>query len=104
MTNKYSVQFERFNDDPEKLLCNAIQLSASVCDAFPLHTSSGYLAYKELPEMKGNPKQEFWFSVVEATSCGEAYKKAVAELVCADLDKPFPHSLCLIEDGTLRIL
>ena len=96
MKQKYSIQFERFENDPTKLLCNAITISEMFCAHFPVSTEVGYVGYKELP---GTPRQEFWFSVNEAGSVQEAFKAAIISLIKSNrLEKPFPATLNFITD------
>lgn len=90
---KYSVQFELFGDGATHLLCSALKLSPAFCDYFPITTEAGYIDYQSTPE------QEFWFAVVEATKKEEACEKAVSNLVGAELEKPFPIHLELVDDA-----
>lgn len=103
MTNKFSVQFERFNNDPEKLLCNALRLSEAFCKSFPITTESGYIAYSNPTCKEGLPDQEFWFAVVEAKQKEDAYRKAVDSLLGAELEKPFPIQLRLVDDDVFKL-
>ena len=102
MTYTYSVQFERFNNDEEKLLCSSMRLSDSVCRSFPVTCSSGYVAYKPLPGKRDLPDHEFWFSTVIARNETDAYQEAVLALYTAELDKPFPIMLKLIDDTVVK--
>lgn len=104
LTNyKYSVQFERFNKDPAKLLCNALKLSNEFCSNFPVTTETGYIAYRNTPIKKDLPEQEFWFAVVEAKKKEEAYVKAVSNLLHAELEKPFPAHLKFVDDDVYKL-
>lgn len=103
MTYKFSVQFERFDNDPTRLLCNALVLSDDFCRQFPVSTGTGYLAYKKPPSKQNLPEQEFWFAVVEAKKKEDAYNKAIKSLIHAELDKPFPAHLSLVDDDVYKI-
>lgn len=103
LISRYSVQFERFNNDSKKLLCNALKLSYDFCKHFPVTTESGYIAYKSTMVTNELPEQEFWFAVVEAEQKEEAYKKAVSNLLSADLEKPFPVHLQFVDDDIYRL-
>lgn len=100
---KYSVQFERFDNDPTRLLCNALRLAPDFCEHFPVTTESGYIAYKNTPVKNNLPEQEFWFAVVEAKQKEEAYKRAVSNLLEAELEKPFPIHLQFVDDDIYKI-
>jgi hypothetical protein len=98
---KYSIQFERFDNDPTNLLCNAITISDVFCSHFPVSNEVGYVGYKEL---EGTPKQEFWFSVQKAGSIQEAFKLAILSLIKSNkLEKPFPATLNFVTDEGLNL-
>lgn len=100
---RYSVQFERFNNDPCKLLCNALKLPAEFCANFPVTTESGYITYKNTPVKSNLPEQEFWFAVVDAAKKEEAYEKAICNLLGAELEKPFPIHLQFVDDDIYKL-
>ena len=102
-SHKYSVQFERFNKDPVKLLCNALKLSHEFCCNFPITTETGYISYRNTPTKNALPEQEFWFAVVEAKKKEEAYAKAVNNLLTAELEKPFPVHLQFVDDDIYKL-
>lgn len=91
MIEKYSVQFERFDNDPAVLLCSSLKLSNHFCDYFPVTSAAGYIGYKELP---GTPHQELWFCTIDAKTSIDACKQAFITLVSSpNLEKPFPLHL-----------
>lgn len=101
MTEKYSVQFERYGNSSNKLLCSLLKLSESFCTYFPLATSTGYVNYIRSPGERGYPTQEFWFSVCEAESEIEACQEAILSLIDANLEEPFPLHLSVVYDASL---
>ena len=102
MTQLYSVQFERFDNDEEKLLCSSMRLSKQFCADFPVACTSGYVAYKELCGIKELPDHEFWFSTVIARNEVDAYQEAVLALYNADLKKPLPLNMRMVDDSVIK--
>ena len=98
----YSVQFERFDHDTEKLLASSMRLSPEFCEKFPIACSSGYVAYKELCGIKELPDHEFWFSTVIAKNEVDAYQEAVLALYNADLAKPLPLDMRIVDDSVIK--
>jgi len=98
----YSVQFERFNHDTEKLLASSMRLGPEFCESFPISCSSGYVAYKELCDIKDLPDHEFWFSTVMAKNEVDAYQEAIIALYNADLEKPLPLNMRIVDDSIIK--
>jgi len=98
----YSIQFERFDNDTEKLLASSMRLSPEFCQKFPIACSSGYVAYKELCGIKELPDHEFWFSTVIAKNEVDAYQEAVLALYNADLAKPLPLDMRIVDDSVIK--
>ena len=101
MIKKYSVQFEKYGEDAEKLMCSLLRLSDPFCELFPVTTSTGYVSYKHSPEEKEYPATEFWFSVNEAESEVDAVQNAVLTLKDASMEKAFPLQLTVVYDDEL---
>ena len=102
MTQLYSIQFEKFNNNTEKLYASSIRLSKEFCEEFPITCSSGYVAYKELCGIKELPDHEFWFSTVIARNEVDAYQEAVLALYNADLEKPLPLNMRIVDDSVIK--
>ena len=96
---KYSIQFELYGEDSDKLIASAIKLGAVFCEEFPVSSEPGYICYQYLPSKDCYFPQEFWCSTVKAKTLQEAYDKATDILKEADtLEKPFPINLPQVRD------
>jgi hypothetical protein len=98
---KYSVQFEKYGEDSDQLICSAIKLSDRFCDMFPVSSATGYVDYMQSPPVKNYPFQEFWFAIIKASDEVEAYQEAILSLLKAKLEKSFPLTLSLVYDDCL---